>query len=69
MATLIEAIIFDGDPSTAVVPPGMRTVPLQAGLTPPPGMPKSHSGSQQEPQTSSICVKNQPFTYPASRHP
>jgi hypothetical protein len=33
MATLIEAIIFDGDPYTAAVPPGMRTVPLQAGLT------------------------------------
>jgi hypothetical protein len=33
MATLIEAIIFGGDPYTAAVPPGMRTVPLQAGLT------------------------------------
>ena len=33
MATLIEAIIFDGDPYIAAAPPGMRTVPLQAGLT------------------------------------
>ncbi len=33
MGTLIEVIIFEGDPRTAAVPQGLRTVPLQAGLT------------------------------------
>ena len=33
MATLIEAIIFDGDPGTAAVPQGLRTAPLRIGLT------------------------------------
>ncbi len=33
MATLIEAIIFDGDAYTAAAPPGMRTVPVPADLT------------------------------------
>jgi hypothetical protein len=33
MGTLIEAIIFDGDPGTAAVPQGLRTVPLRVGLT------------------------------------
>ncbi len=33
MGTLIEAIIFDGDPRTAAVPHGLRTVPLRVGLT------------------------------------
>ena len=33
MGTLIEAIIFDGDPRTAAVPQGLRTAQLQAGLT------------------------------------
>jgi hypothetical protein len=33
MGTLIEAIIFDGDPSAAVVPEGLRTAPLSEGLT------------------------------------
>jgi hypothetical protein len=33
MASLIEAIIFDGDPETAAVPDGLKTVPLTAGLT------------------------------------
>jgi hypothetical protein len=33
MASLIEAIIFDGAPETAAVPDGLTTVPLRAGLT------------------------------------
>jgi hypothetical protein len=33
MGTLIEAIIFDGDPRTAAVPQGLRTAPLRVGLT------------------------------------
>ena len=33
MATLIEAIIFDGNPVTAAVPGGMPTALLSAGLT------------------------------------
>jgi hypothetical protein len=33
VGTLIEAIIFDGDPGTAAVPEGFRTAPLSAGLT------------------------------------
>ena len=33
MGTLIEAIIFDGDPRTAAVPQGVRTAQLQVGLT------------------------------------
>ena len=33
MATFIEAIIFEGDPDTAAVPPGLPTVPLGARLT------------------------------------
>ena len=33
MATRIEAIIFDGGPDAGALPPGMRTVPLEAGLT------------------------------------
>ncbi len=32
MASLIEAIIFDGAPQTAAVPDGLKTVPLTAGL-------------------------------------
>jgi hypothetical protein len=30
---LIEAIIFGGHPRTAATPPGLRTAPLQVGLT------------------------------------
>jgi hypothetical protein len=33
MASLIEAIIFDGDLETAAIPNGLQTVPLTAGLT------------------------------------
>jgi hypothetical protein len=33
MASLIEAIIFDGDPRTAEVLDGFKTVQLSAGLT------------------------------------
>jgi hypothetical protein len=33
MASLVEAIIFDGDPQTAAIPDGLKTVPLTAGLT------------------------------------
>jgi hypothetical protein len=33
VGSLIEAIIFDGDPRAAAVPDGLRTVALQAGLT------------------------------------
>jgi hypothetical protein len=33
MASLIEAIIFDGDPRTADMPDGLKTVQLTAGLT------------------------------------
>ena len=33
MGTFIEAVIFDGDPGTAAVPPGLRMVPLGAGLS------------------------------------
>jgi hypothetical protein len=33
MASLIEAIIFDGDPHTARVPDGLKSVQLSAGLT------------------------------------
>ncbi len=33
MATLIEAIIFEGGPHSSALPPGMPTVPLEADLT------------------------------------
>jgi hypothetical protein len=33
VASLVEAIIFDGDPETAAIPDGLKTVPLAAGLT------------------------------------
>jgi hypothetical protein len=33
MASLVEAIIFDGDPETAAIPDELKTVPLSAGLT------------------------------------
>jgi hypothetical protein len=33
VGTLIEAIIFDGDPGTAAVPNGLRVAPLAEGLT------------------------------------
>ncbi len=33
MATLIEAVIYDGDPATAVIPEGAAVVPLLGGLS------------------------------------
>jgi hypothetical protein len=33
LATLIEALIFDGDPATAAIPKGAAAVPLSGGLS------------------------------------
>jgi len=44
MASQVEAIIFDGDPETAAIPDGLKTVPLTAGLT---MLPLTHEALEQ----------------------
>jgi len=44
MASHVEAIIFDGDPATAAIPGGLKTVPLTAGLT---MLPLTHGALEQ----------------------
>jgi hypothetical protein len=44
MASHLEAIIFDGDPQTAALPDGLKTVLLTAGLT---MLPLTHEALEQ----------------------
>jgi len=44
MASHVEAIIFDGDPQTAALPDGLKTVLLTAGLT---MLPLTHEALEQ----------------------